>query len=51
MGLNAWFRDHPVALAAAGFAIAALGLLRGQPAAIAIGAVVVLYAAARFVLA
>jgi hypothetical protein len=47
MGLNAWLRSHPLIYALIGAAIAALGVVRGQPIAIAAGVFVVLYGLAR----
>ncbi len=47
MGPNAWLRSHPLLYSLIGAAIAALGVARGQPIAIAAGVFVILYGLAR----
>ncbi len=50
MGLNAWLRSHPLLYALIGVAVAAIGVVRSQPIAVAIGVIVILYGVARAVI-
>ncbi len=47
MGIDAWFRGHPLLIALVGAIIVAVGFLKDRPIVIVVGAVVVLIGLAR----
>jgi hypothetical protein len=47
VGVNAWLRRNPLLLVLLGAVVGVVGAVRGQPIAIAVGVVVVLFGLAR----